>query len=114
MKTGKLVKLSEEQLVDCDGTSDPESGRADCGVFGGWPYLAYKYIIKAGGIDPAIVLYINMFRNIHTVLVGAHMKHHASHVWLRDGLRNYVDLHRLSVTKLNGRVRKTEVKKQLS
>ena len=23
------------------------SGQADCGVFGGWPYLAYQYIMKA-------------------------------------------------------------------
>jgi len=23
------------------------SGNADCGVFGGWPYLAYQYISKA-------------------------------------------------------------------
>jgi len=33
--------LSEEQLVDCDGTSAPAQNEADCGVFGGWPDLAY-------------------------------------------------------------------------
>lgn len=43
-----LIELSPEFLVDCDGTSD--SNHADCSVFGGWPYLAYQYIIQAGGI----------------------------------------------------------------
>lgn len=45
-----LVELSPEFLVDCDGTSDPDAHHADCSVFGGWPYLAYQYIIKAGGV----------------------------------------------------------------
>jgi cathepsin F len=35
--------------VDCDGSSD-SAGHADCGVFGGWPYLAYDFIIKSGGV----------------------------------------------------------------
>ncbi|XP_033730423.1 cysteine proteinase 15A-like, partial [Pecten maximus] len=26
-------------------------GNADCGVFGGWPYLAYQYIMRAGGLE---------------------------------------------------------------
>ncbi|KAJ8320141.1 hypothetical protein KUTeg_001728 [Tegillarca granosa] len=26
-------------------------GHADCGVFGGWPYLAYQYIQKTGGLQ---------------------------------------------------------------
>jgi cathepsin F len=43
-----LVELSPEFLVDCDGTSD--GTHADCSVFGGWPYLAYQYIISSGGI----------------------------------------------------------------
>lgn len=43
-----LTDLSEEFLVDCDGTHDET--HADCGVFGGWPYLAYQYIIEAGGV----------------------------------------------------------------
>ncbi len=43
-----LVELSPEFLVDCDGTND--GNHADCSVFGGWPYLAYQYIINAGGI----------------------------------------------------------------
>ena len=45
-----LVDLSEEFLVDCDGSRDDEANRADCGVFGGWPYLAYQFLIDAGGV----------------------------------------------------------------
>eukprot|EP01083_Nonionella_stella_P244986 852131_1 len=33
-----LTSLSEEFLVDCDNL--------DCGMFGGWPYNAYEYIIE--------------------------------------------------------------------
>jgi cathepsin F len=47
-----LTALSVEQLVDCDNTQDSTySYRADCGVFGGWPYLAYQYIKRIGGIQ---------------------------------------------------------------
>ena len=35
MAGNKLVELSAEQLVDCDGTTLPEENKADCGVFGG-------------------------------------------------------------------------------
>ena len=48
---GALIPLSAEQLVECDGTQDPAHNHADCGPFGGWPYLAYQYILKAGGVD---------------------------------------------------------------
>mmetsp|Transcript_21816 Transcript_21816/g.35050 ORF Transcript_21816/g.35050 Transcript_21816/m.35050 type:complete len:332 (-) Transcript_21816:931-1926(-) len=37
-----LTSLSEEFLVDCDSN--------DCGMFGGWPYLAYEYVIAEKGI----------------------------------------------------------------
>ena len=40
-----LVPLSAEYLVDCD--------YMDCSVFGGWPYLAYQFIEKAGGVPTA-------------------------------------------------------------
>jgi len=43
LSSGKLIPLSEEQLVDCDNL--------DCGVFGGWPYNAFTYTIQAGGIE---------------------------------------------------------------
>lgn len=43
-----LIDLSPEFLVDCDGTHDDK--HADCSVFGGWPYLAYDFIIGAGGV----------------------------------------------------------------
>lgn len=50
LSTGELVDMSEEYLVDCDGSRDDEANRADCGVFGGWPYLAYQFIIDSGGV----------------------------------------------------------------
>jgi len=52
--TGKLIPLSPEQLVECDASSDSScaggKGCADCGMFGGWPYLAYQFLQKAGGM----------------------------------------------------------------
>lgn len=46
----KLESLSPEYLVDCDGTTDQPAGHADCSIFGGWPYLAYQFIINSGGV----------------------------------------------------------------
>lgn len=45
----KMTNLSVEQIVECDGGYDhsPNVSNADCGVFGGWPYLAYQYVMKA-------------------------------------------------------------------
>ncbi len=42
LATKKLTSLSAEFLVDCDDK--------DCGVFGGWPYLAMEYIESRNGI----------------------------------------------------------------
>ncbi|CAE8665709.1 unnamed protein product [Polarella glacialis] len=60
LSTGSsAVPLSAEQLVECDASTDSSCGGqkgtrhegcADCGVFGGWPYLGYRYLQKAGGI----------------------------------------------------------------
>ncbi len=50
IKTNNLIDLSVEYLVDCDGSYDADSHHADCGVFGGWPSLAYQFIINAGGV----------------------------------------------------------------
>jgi len=50
LQSGNLTPLSVEQLVECDGLADPSRGYADCGEFGGWPYLAYEYLRTVGGI----------------------------------------------------------------
>lgn len=52
LATKNLVSLSEEQIVDCDSTIDPFNNHADCGVFGGWPYLAMQFVISSGGLEP--------------------------------------------------------------
>ena len=41
---GIAANLSVEQFVECDASDNPAAGdygEADCGVFGGWPHLAY-------------------------------------------------------------------------
>jgi len=50
LKFGVLEQLSVEQLIECDASADVSRGWADCGMFGGWPYLGFQYLMKAGGI----------------------------------------------------------------
>ncbi|KAK7855157.1 putative cysteine protease rd19d [Quercus suber] len=50
--TGKLVNLSEQQLVDCDNTCDIKDKIAcDNGCGGGLMTNAYKYLLEAGGLE---------------------------------------------------------------
>ncbi|KAL6586448.1 putative cysteine protease rd19d [Orobanche minor] len=50
--TGKLLNLSEQQLVDCDHTCDAkEKNACDDGCSGGLMTNAYNYLIEAGGIE---------------------------------------------------------------
>lgn len=46
MKYQKLVNLSVEQVVDCDDSEDVPKNYGDCGVYGGWPYLAFGYLMR--------------------------------------------------------------------
>ncbi|KAJ3678674.1 hypothetical protein LUZ60_002477 [Juncus effusus] len=49
--TGKLLNLSEQQLIDCDHECDAiEKTECDNGCGGGLMTNAYKYLIKAGGL----------------------------------------------------------------
>lgn len=59
LASGSLMQLSAEQLIECDSLADASCagqrghgkvGCADCGMFGGWPYLAYQFLQRAGGI----------------------------------------------------------------
>ncbi|XP_022896030.1 probable cysteine protease RD19B isoform X2 [Olea europaea var. sylvestris] len=53
LATGKLVSLSEQQLVDCDHECDPEEkGSCDSGCNGGLMNSAFEYTLKAGGLMP--------------------------------------------------------------
>ncbi|KAL0002758.1 hypothetical protein SO802_016539 [Lithocarpus litseifolius] len=50
--TGKLVNLSEQQLVDCDNTCDiKDKTTCDNGCGGGLMTNAYKYLLEAGGLE---------------------------------------------------------------
>ncbi|KAH7537121.1 hypothetical protein FEM48_Zijuj03G0058200 [Ziziphus jujuba var. spinosa] len=50
--TGKLLSLSEQQLVDCDNMCDAhEKDACDNGCKGGLMTNAYKYLIQSGGLQ---------------------------------------------------------------
>eukprot|EP00246_Nothoceros_aenigmaticus_P005098 TRINITY_DN16945_c0_g1_i1.p1 TRINITY_DN16945_c0_g1~~TRINITY_DN16945_c0_g1_i1.p1 ORF type:complete len:365 (-),score=42.83 TRINITY_DN16945_c0_g1_i1:273-1367(-) len=52
ISTGKLLSLSEQQLVDCDHTCDPVDKYAcNAGCNGGLMTSAYEYVIQAGGLE---------------------------------------------------------------
>lgn len=53
IKTGELLSLSEQQLVDCDHECDPDYGQDACdsGCNGGLMTSAYRYVQKAGGLQ---------------------------------------------------------------
>ncbi|XP_047330812.1 probable cysteine protease RD19B [Impatiens glandulifera] len=51
LATGKLVSLSEQQLVDCDHECEPdEPGSCDSGCNGGLMNSALEYTLKNGGL----------------------------------------------------------------
>lgn len=49
ISTGKLVSLSEQQLIDCAGAFN------NFGCDGGLPSQAFQYIMSSGGLDPETV-----------------------------------------------------------
>ncbi|KAJ1403129.1 Peptidase C1A, papain C-terminal [Sesbania bispinosa] len=50
--TGKLLNLSEQQLVDCDNKCDiTDKSSCDNGCNGGLMTNAYNYLIEAGGVE---------------------------------------------------------------
>jgi len=51
--TGKLVKLSEQEIVDCSHGCVLEDGQQVCnqGCNGGWPWSAMEDIISWGGLE---------------------------------------------------------------
>ncbi|XP_010918606.2 probable cysteine protease RD19D [Elaeis guineensis] len=50
--TGKLLSLSEQQLVDCDHTCDAvEKDACNNGCSGGLMTNSYKYLMQAGGLE---------------------------------------------------------------
>ncbi|CAM4941161.1 unnamed protein product [Rotaria socialis] len=51
LKSKLLTNLSVEQVVDCDGMQKADSVQADCGVYGGWPFLSFQYLMQQGGIE---------------------------------------------------------------
>nr|AJA74415.1 cysteine protease [Cicer arietinum] len=51
LATGKLVSLSEQQLVDCDHVCDPdEYNSCDSGCNGGLMNNAFEYLLQSGGV----------------------------------------------------------------
>jgi cathepsin F len=51
LATGKLVSLSEQQLVDCDHVCDPEEyNSCDSGCNGGLMNNAFEYLLQSGGV----------------------------------------------------------------
>lgn len=43
----KKIKLTFRQNYNHINPPNLSRGEADCGVFGGWPFLAYQYVMRA-------------------------------------------------------------------
>ena len=57
MKGHKLMNLSVEQVVDCDDSKDVPKEFGDCGVYGGWPYLAFGYLKDRYRFTPSLIVF---------------------------------------------------------
>lgn len=52
LATGKLISLSEQQMVDCDHVCDPTDSRScDAGCNGGLMTNAFSYLMQSGGLE---------------------------------------------------------------
>lgn len=55
LSTGKLISLSEQQMVDCDHVCDPMDSRScDAGCNGGLMTNAFDYMMQSGGLESEI------------------------------------------------------------
>lgn len=48
LKTGQLLKFSEQELIDCS------KGRGNTGCRGGWTHQAFDYVLQFGGIQRSL------------------------------------------------------------
>jgi C1A family cysteine protease len=57
IKTGSLIKLSEQEIVDCSTACVLEDGQQVCngGCNGGWPWAAYTDVVSWDGLNTEAV-----------------------------------------------------------
>lgn len=79
-KTGKLIHLSEQNLVDC-----AKHGGA-FGCSGGWPLNAFKYIKKNGGIEASSTYPYTAKVCLHSQFIHWHSLHKGPTIVLHESI----------------------------